>query len=68
MKARGKRGKTRENADDQIVIGVCVVSDSLRGWHEVSDPITERSIANAMQSRITSIIDGELLYEELLAV
>ena len=30
----GKRGKTRENAGDQFVIGFGVVSDWFREWHE----------------------------------
>ena len=42
----------RKTRVTKVVIGVCVASDWLRGWHEVSNPITERSLANAIQSRI----------------
>ena len=43
----------RENASDQVAIGLSFASDWLRGWREFSRPITERSKAKPMQSRIT---------------
>ena len=45
--------KARENASDQVAIGFTFASDWLRGWREFARPITERSKANLMQSRIT---------------
>ena len=44
--------KARENAGDQVVIGLNFASDWLREWREFSGPITERSKANPMQLRI----------------
>ena len=38
---------------DQVGIGFTFASDWLRGWCKFSTPITERSKANPMQSRIT---------------
>ena len=43
-----KRPQARENAD-----AFSFASDWLRGWREFSRPITERSEAKPMQSRIT---------------
>ena len=47
------RPQARENASDQVAIGFSFASDWLRGWCEFSRPITERSKAKPMQSRIT---------------
>ena len=41
--------KVRENAGDQVVIGFSFASD----WFRVARPITERSDAKLMESRIT---------------
>ena len=49
----GKLPKARENAGDQVVIGLDCVSDWLRGWCEFLGPITEQSEARPMHSRIT---------------
>ena len=51
-----KLPKARENAGDQV--GFSFASDWLREWREFSGPITERSKAKSMQSRIT--FDTEL--------
>ena len=48
-----KPSKARENAGDQVVIGVSFAFDWLREWREFSGPITEQSKVNEMQSRIT---------------
>ena len=45
--------KARENAGDQVVIGVSFACDWLREWHEFSGPIKERSKAKPMQFPIT---------------
>ena len=42
---RGNLLEARENASDQVGIGFCFASDWLRGWRELSKPITERSQA-----------------------
>ena len=47
------RPQARENASHQVVIGFSFASDWLRGLREISKPITERSKAKPMQSRIT---------------
>ena len=47
------RSQAREIASDQVAIGFTFASDWLRGWREFSRPITERSKAKPMQSRIT---------------
>ena len=47
------RSQARENASDQVAIGFSFASYRLRGWREFSRPITERSKAKPMQSRIT---------------
>ena len=47
------RPQARESASDQAAIGFSFASDWLRGWREFSRPITERSKAKPMQSRIT---------------
>ena len=46
------RSEARENASDQVAIGFSFASDCLRGWRGFSKPITERSKAKPMQSRI----------------
>ena len=48
-----KLAKVRENAGDQVMIGVTFTSNWLRKWHELSGPITERSRVKPMQSWIT---------------
>ena len=48
-----KRRQARENASDQVAIGFSFASDWLKKWPEISRPITERSVAKPMQSRIT---------------
>ena len=45
--------EARENADDQVVIGLSFASDWLRKWCKFSRPITERIEAKPWQSRIT---------------
>ena len=45
--------KARENAGDQVVIGLSIASDWLREWHEFSGPIKARSKAKTKQSQIT---------------
>ena len=47
------RSQARENAGDQVTIGFSFAFDWLRGWREFSRPITERSKAKPIQSRIT---------------
>ena len=42
-KNRQKLHETRQNASDQITIGLRFESDWLRGWREFIGPITERS-------------------------
>ena len=49
----GKLPKARENAGDQVVIGLGHVSDWLRGWCEFLGPITEQSEVRPMHSWIT---------------
>ena len=46
------RPQARENADDQVAISFSFASDWLWGWREISRPITERSKAKPMRSRI----------------
>ena len=48
-----KRRKALENARNQVAIGFSFASDWLKKWREISKPITERSKAKPMQSRIT---------------
>ena len=48
-----KLPKTRENAGDQVEIGSNFASHWRREWREFSGPITERSRAKPMRSRIT---------------
>ena len=45
--------EARENADDQVVIGLSLASDWLRKWCKFSRPVTERIEAKPWQSRIT---------------
>ena len=45
--------KSAENAGDQVVIEFSFTRDCLKEWREFSGPITERSNAKPMQSRIT---------------
>ena len=45
--------KARENAGDQVVIGLNFASDWFREWREFSGPITEQIKAKTEQSRIT---------------
>ena len=45
--------KARENAGDQVVIALSFASDWLREWYEFSEPITGRSKAKSMKSRMT---------------
>ena len=45
--------KARENAGDQVAIGLNFASDWLREWREFSGPITEQIKAKTEQSRIT---------------
>ena len=47
------RPEARENASEKVEIGFSFASDWLRAWREFSKPITERSKAKPMQSRIT---------------
>ena len=47
------QSEARENASDQVTFGFSFASDWLRGWREFSKPITKRSKAKPMQSRIT---------------
>ena len=55
--------KARENAGDQVVFGFSFVPDWSRKWHEFSGPMTERSEAKPMQSRIHSRNHLKLLYQ-----
>ena len=48
-----KRPQARENVTDKVALGFGFVSDWLSRWREFSGPITERSEAKPMQSRIT---------------
>ena len=48
-----KRPQARENASNQVVIGFSLASDWLRWWREFSRPITERSKAKLVQSRVS---------------
>ena len=45
--------KERENAGDQVTIGVSFVSNWFRAWHEFSGPITKRSKEKSWQSWTT---------------
>ena len=53
--SRNQNQSTHERRD-QDVITISVESDWLRGWRELSTTITDRSLAKAMHSRITSDI------------
>ena len=56
MRTQSKRvqpGWSAENSSDQVAIGFGFASDWLRGWREFCRPITQRSKAKPMQSRIT---------------
>ena len=44
-KKKSKLSKARENAGDQVMIGVPFTLDWLGVWHEFSQPITEQSLA-----------------------
>ena len=57
-----KLHKARENANHLVVIGFSFASDWWRKWCEYSDPITERSKAKPVQSRITFDTQLKLLY------
>ena len=47
-----KQPHALEKASDQATTGFNLGSDWLRGWHELSRPITGLSEAKPMQSRI----------------
>ena len=44
------RRQARENACEQVVIGLSVTSDWSRKWREIFQPITERSKAKPKQN------------------
>lgn len=52
--------ETREKRD-QVAVGFSFESDWIRKWHEFSGPITQRSEAKTMQSRIPSTLSWKLL-------
>ena len=52
------RPKGRENAGDQVVIGVRFALDWSREWREFSGPITEQSKAKPMESRIQCSVEN----------
>ena len=45
--------EARENANDYVAVVFSFVSDRLRGWREVSEPITEKNKVKLKQSWIT---------------
>ena len=59
----GKTNKLRETREkrDQVAIGFSFESDWIRKWREFSGPITQRSEAKTMQSRIPSTLSWKLL-------
>ena len=44
------RRQARENACEQVAIGLSFTSDWWRKWHEIFQPITERSKAKPKQN------------------
>ena len=50
---KNKLPETREKRD-QVAVGFSFESDWIRKWREFSGPITQRSEAKTMQSRIPS--------------
>ena len=53
MRTQSKNELTRQNAGDQVEIGVNFASDWLMEWHKFSGPITEQSKAKPKKSWIT---------------
>ena len=57
-----KPPKARENAGNQVVIGVSFASDWLRQWSEFSGPITEQRNKYQSNPGLSSTLDWKLLF------
>ena len=58
MRTLRKNKQTARNAEkrDQVAVGFSFESDWIRKWREFSGPITQRSEAKTMESRIPSTL------------